>query len=87
MRHVFAAIFVVLGLSTADATESPSVYLPMCAELDLAAISDMETAANEGQLPAAKIAAAFFEVMNARKICAAGRVSDALAIYDAILDE
>lgn len=87
MRHALAAVFLALSLSAPDATENPSAYLQLSAELDLAAISDIELAANEGLIPGAKIAAAFFAVMDAREICAERRISDALARYDTILSD
>ena len=51
---------------------------------DLATISEIELVASTGQAPGEKIAAAFFHVMGARKACAEGRVSEALATYDDI---
>ena len=85
MRHVFAASILALLSSTCFAAdEPPSSYLPLCAELDLAAISDIELASVTGQAPAERIAAAFFQVVEARKACFSGRVSEAVAIYDDI---
>lgn len=85
MRHLLAVIFFALLSSASNAAdEPPSAYLPLCAELDLAAISDIELATSTGRIAGEKIAAAFFRVMDARKACAAGRVSEALAIYDDI---
>jgi hypothetical protein len=88
MRHLLAASILALLSSTCFAAgEPPSSYLPLCAELDLAAVSDIELASATGQAPADKIAAAFFQVMQARDACASGRVSEALAIYDDIAFE
>jgi len=58
--------------------------LPLCAELDLAALSGIEMAADTGKIPGDKIAAAFFSLMAARNACAEGRVSQAVSIYDDI---
>ena len=88
MRHLLAASILALCSSTCfAANEPPSSYLQLCAELDLAAVSDIELASATGQAPADKIAAAFFQVMQARDACASGRVSEALAIYDDIAFE
>jgi hypothetical protein len=88
MRLLLAASILALLSSTCFAAdEPPSSYLPLCAELDLAAFSDIELASATGQAPADKIAAAFFRVMEARDACASGRVSEALAIYDDITFE
>ena len=85
MRHLLAAMFFALLSSGSNAAnEPPSAYLPLCAELDLAAISQIELAASTGQIAGEDIAAAFFLVMDARRACAAGRLSEALAIYDDI---
>ena len=85
MRHLLAAVIFALLPSTSNAAnEPPSAYLPLCAELDLAAITNIESAANTGQVAGETIAAAFLRVMDARKDCAEGRVSEALAIYDDI---
>ena len=85
MRHLLAAMFFTLLSSTSNAAnESPSAYLPFCAELDLAALSDIESASISGQFSGESIASAFFQMMNAREACAAGRVSEAVAIYDDI---
>lgn len=85
MRRLLAALaFALLSSASYAANEPPSAYLPLCAELDLAAISDIELAASTGQVSGEKIAAVFFLVMNARNACTEGRVSEALAIYDDI---
>ena len=82
-----ASILALLSSTSFGAAEPPSSYLPLCAELDLAAVSDIELASATGQVPADKIAAAFFRVMEARDACASGRLSEALAIYDDITFE
>jgi hypothetical protein len=85
MRHLFATAFLALLPSASlAANEPPSAYLPLCAELDLAAIIRIELASSTRLTAADDIAAAFFMVMDARKACAEGRVSEALAIYDDI---
>ena len=85
MRHMLATMLIAL-LPTASnaANEPPSAYLPLCAELDLAAITDIESASRTGLVASDDLAAAFFKVMDARTACADGRVSEALAIYDDI---
>jgi len=60
------------------------VYLRLCAQRDLAAISDIESAGDAQQIAAERLAAAFVSVMDARKACAEGRHNDAIAIYDSI---
>lgn len=85
MRHLFAtALLALLPSVSIAANEPPSAYLPLCAELDLAAIIHIESASSTGQFAGEDIAGAFFNVMQARKACVEGRVSEALAIYDDI---
>jgi hypothetical protein len=85
MRHLLAAMLLALLSSASNASnEPPAAYLPLCAELDLAAITYIESASSLGEIAGETIAAAFFRVMDARKACGEGRVSEALAIYDDI---
>ena len=85
MRHLFAtALLALLPSASIAANEPPSAYLPLCAELDLAAITHIEAASSTRFVGGEDIAAAFFKIMDARKACAEGRVSEALAIYDDI---
>jgi hypothetical protein len=83
MRHLLAVYFAFSSACLAG-NEPPSAYLPLCAELDLAAVSEMELIASTRQVPGDKIAIAFFQIMDARTACAEGRVSEALAAYDDI---
>jgi hypothetical protein len=77
------AIFLALILSSASAATqvSPS-HWPVCAELDAAAIWEIEEAGQTQQISSEKLADAFFLVMKARRACEEGRLSDAVAIYD-----
>jgi predicted outer membrane protein len=78
------AIFLALVLSSASAATqevSPS-HWPVCAELDAAAMWEIEEAGQTQQISSEKLAAAFFLVMKARRACEEGRLSDAVAIYD-----
>ena len=84
MRPLLVAIYFAFSSACLAANEPPSAYLALCAELDLATISEIELVASTGQAPGEKIAAAFFHVMGARKACAEGQVSEALATYDDI---
>ncbi len=85
MRHHTLLVMFFSALSTAaPASTENSAFPKLCAELDLAVISDIERAANAQQVPGEKLAAAFFTVMDARTACAEGRYDEALAIYDSI---
>ena len=84
MRHLLAACYFAFSSACLAGSEPPSAYLPLCAELDLEIVSEIELVASSGKVSGEKIAAAFFQIMDARKACAAGRVSEALAAYDDI---
>jgi len=79
-----AAVFLALVLScaSAGAQEVTPSHWPVCAELDAAAMWGIEEAGQAQHVSAEKIAAAFFLVMKARSACEAGRLSEAVAIYD-----
>jgi hypothetical protein len=84
-HHLLAAIlFSALSTATLASTEEPRQYPRLCAELDLAVISDIESAAHAQQISGEKLAAAFFSVMNARNACDEGRHNEAIAIYRGI---
>ena len=84
MRHrLLTALSLLLVSSASYAIDEPhTAYLRLCAELDLAALSEIEMAANSGEISGEKIAAAFFSVMAARNACGEGRVDQAISIYD-----
>ena len=79
-----AAVFLALVLScaSAGAQEVTPSHWPVCAELDAAAIWEIEEAGQTQQISSEKLADAFFLVMKARRACEEGRLSDAVAIYD-----
>lgn len=85
-RVLLVVLFALLSGGAAAAAEPPpTVYPRLCAELDLAVISDIELAANTHQIAGEKLAAAFFSLLRARSACAEGRDKEAIAIYDSIL--
>src|SRR5262245_36296400 len=86
MRHCSLPVMLFSLLSTAAAAspDDPLAYPRLCAQRDLEAISVIESAGDAQEVAAARLAAAFFSVMEARKACAEGRHDDAIAIYDSI---
>jgi hypothetical protein len=77
-------LFSVLAMAAAASPDDPLAYPRLCAQRDLAVISDIEAAGDAQQVAAERLAAAFFSVIDARKACAEGRHNDAIAIYDSI---
>lgn len=57
---------------------------PLCAERDIKYITLIEDAGEARSVPGERLADAYFTMMKARELCAAGRVADAIAVYDSI---
>jgi hypothetical protein len=72
----------LVGVSSAMAVEPAD--LTQCALRDLRIVTSIETHGEAQDVPPAKLAGAFVTLMNARAACAAGRIQEALAIYDGI---
>lgn len=70
------------GLFSAVAAERPD--LAACAARDLKVLTALGEHGDAQDVPGDIIATAFFAMVKARAACAAGKVSDGLAIYDGI---
>jgi hypothetical protein len=57
---------------------------PLCAARDLKLVMLIEQLGEAKAVPGEQLADAFFTMTNARELCRAGRVTDALAVYDSI---
>ena len=73
----------LVSMSSAIAAEP--VDTTQCALRDLRLVMSIEAHGEAQDVPADKLAGAFFAMMNARRACAAGRIDEALAIYDSIV--
>ena len=73
----------LIGVSSAIAAEPRGIT--QCALRDLQLVTSIEAHGAAQDVPAERLAAAFFALANARRACAAGRVDEALAIYDGIV--
>ena len=85
MRHRSLAAFSLVLFSSYSCLAAQQLappHWPVCAELDAAVVWEIEEAGQTQQTSGEKLAAAFFLVMEARRACAEGRLSDAVAIYD-----
>jgi hypothetical protein len=56
----------------------------LCTERDLKLITQLNEHSEAQDVPAADLRSAFLALVDARKICFAGRVEEALAIYDGV---
>jgi len=72
-------------VSASGAFAAEPAGITQCALRDLQLVSAIEAHGEAQDVPADKLADAFFRVMNARTTCAAGRTAEALAIYDGIV--
>ena len=72
-----------IGMSSAIAAEPGGTA--QCTLRDLQLVTSIEAHGEAQDVPAAKLAAAFFAILDARRACAAGRVDEALAIYDGVV--
>lgn len=57
---------------------------PVCAARDLNLVTLIEHLGEAKAVPGERLAEAFFTMTNARELCRAGRVKEALAVYDGI---
>ena len=70
---------------TGDAVAATPIGSPVCAERDLKLVTLLEEAGEAKALPGEQLAEVFFTMMKARELCSAGRVAEAIAVYDAIV--
>jgi hypothetical protein len=59
--------------------------ITQCALRDLQLVTSIEARGEAQDVPGGKLAAAFFAVVEARRACDAGRIDEALAVYDGIV--
>jgi hypothetical protein len=57
---------------------------PLCAARDIKVVTLIEDAGAARTVPDERLTEAFFTLMKARELCGAGRVAEALAVYDSI---
>jgi hypothetical protein len=57
---------------------------PLCAARDLRLVTQIEQLGEAQTVPGEQLADAFFTMTKARDLCRAGRIKDALAVYDGI---
>jgi hypothetical protein len=79
-----AASIVAVPLVT-QAARAAERYSSRCAAADLVVITVIDLYSRAGAIPAEKLSDAYLKVIDARKICSAARVKEALLLYDLIL--
>jgi hypothetical protein len=79
--------FVAALSAIAASNAAAGSFTRGCAARDIQLLQVIEEREDSNSLPPEQSADALLGMMNARMICHEGRVLDALAIYDAILQE
>lgn len=69
---------------TGDAVASEPTGSPVCAARDLKLVMLIDELGEAKAAPGERLADAFFTMVKARDLCRAGRIAEALAVYDSI---
>jgi hypothetical protein len=70
------------ALLVSDAAAAEPSVMARCARRELTLITDIERAGESQAVPGEQVYRAFVTMLDARALCAAGRLDDALALYD-----
>jgi hypothetical protein len=70
------------GLLATDAVAAERTAMSRCAAREIKLLTDIERAGESGTVPAERVYRAFVTMLDARSVCAAGRLDEALALYD-----
>jgi len=70
------------GLLTTEAAAADRSVMARCAAREVKLITDIERAGEGNTVPGEQVYRAFVTMLEARSLCTAGRLDDALALYD-----
>jgi hypothetical protein len=70
------------GLLTTEAVAAEPGVMARCAAREIPLITDIERAGETSSVPGEQVYRAFVTMLEARSLCAGGRLDDALALYD-----
>jgi hypothetical protein len=82
----FAFVASLAMTISATAQEQAGQFAPECAQKEITAITLIEEHGAADDLPADRIGSAGLTLLRARSACYEGRVGEALALYESILD-
>ena len=85
VQRSFRWAFAALCLGSLTSTASAGSFTRQCAARDMQVLMVIEERESASAISAQKSTEAVLEMMEARMICFEGRVLDALAIYDSIV--
>jgi len=80
-----ALALVLLALPAKAGSDPVPSFAPVCAARDLEVVILIEQHGQAQDMAAERIANATMTMMQAREACAAGRINEALAVYDGII--
>jgi hypothetical protein len=87
-RCAFALGLLILnGLPAAAMASEAVTFSPDCAHREVQVITLIEDHGEKQDVSSDKLAQAGFDMLQAREACYAGRVSEALALYDRIMTD
>jgi hypothetical protein len=69
---------------TSEAAAATPVGSPVCAVRDIKVVTLIDDAGEAGAVPSERLTEAFLTLMKARELCSAGRVAEAIAVYDSV---
>jgi hypothetical protein len=75
------------GLLVSEAVAAEPNVMAHCARRELTLITDIERAGESQTVPGEQVYRAFVTMLDARALCSAGRLDDALALYDKAVPE
>jgi hypothetical protein len=84
MRNAVFWVSTLLVCSAAHAQSEPT-FAPVCAAREIAAVTMIEDHGTAGKVSSDRLAQAGSDLFRARSACYAGRVSEAVVIYDSII--
>jgi hypothetical protein len=70
------------GLLATDAAAAEPAIMARCAAREIPLITDIERAGETSSVPGEQVYRAFVTMLEARSLCASGRLDDALALYN-----
>ena len=85
VRAGIAAAWAFALLALPARAQSEGSFAPECAARDLEVVILIEQRGRGEEVASERVAHAAMTMMVAREVCAAGRVDEALAVYDSII--
>lgn len=82
---LFTVTLILAGSGTAVSAESSPTLAMECARRDLQVLTSIEQHSEARDLPVEQLAAAFFTMLDARRLCTERLVPEALALYERAL--